>query len=64
VDQANFNDYRLLRMREVPRIDVHFVESGEAPSGLGEPPVSPVAPAVANAIYAASGRRIRKLPLL
>jgi isoquinoline 1-oxidoreductase beta subunit len=64
VDQSNFNDYRLLRMREVPRVDVHFVKSAEPPSGLGEPPVSPVAPAVANAIYAASGRRIRKLPLL
>ena len=64
VDQSNFNDYRLLRMREVPRVDVHFVKSTEAPSGLGEPPVSPVAPAVANAIYAASGRRIRKLPML
>jgi isoquinoline 1-oxidoreductase subunit beta len=64
VDQSSFNDYRLLRMREVPRVEVHFVKSTEAPSGLGEPPVSPVAPAVANAIYAASGRRIRKLPLV
>ena len=64
VDQANFNDYRLVRMREAPRVEVHFVTSAEAPSGLGEPPVSPVAPAVANAIFAASGKRIRKMPLL
>jgi isoquinoline 1-oxidoreductase beta subunit len=64
VDQSNFNDYRLLRMRETPRIEVHFVKSTEAPSGLGEPPVSPIAPAIANAIFAVSGRRIRKLPLI
>ena len=63
VNQGNFNNYRLLRMSEVPVIDVHFVRSSEPPSGLGEPPVSPVAPAVANGIFAATGRRVRRLPL-
>ncbi len=63
VNQGNFNNYRLLRMSEVPVIEVHFVRSAEPPSGLGEPPVSPVAPAVANGIFAATGRRVRRLPL-
>jgi isoquinoline 1-oxidoreductase beta subunit len=63
VAQSNFGDYRLLRIDEAPRIDVHFIASSVAPKGLGEPPVPPVAPAVANAIFAATGRRIRRLPL-
>ena len=63
VSQSNFGDYRLLRIDEAPRIDVHFVPSTHAPRGLGEPPVPPIAPAVANAIFAATGRRIRRLPL-
>jgi isoquinoline 1-oxidoreductase beta subunit len=63
VRQSNFNDYRLLRMREAPLIEVHFVRSSAAPSGLGEPPVSPVAPAVANAIFSLTRNRIRRLPL-
>ena len=63
VRQSNFNDYRLLRMREAPSIEVHFVRSPEPPSGLGEPPVSPVAPAVANAIFSLTRNRIRRLPL-
>jgi len=63
VRQSNFNDYRLLRMRDAPSIEVHFVRSSEPPSGLGEPPVSPVAPAVANAIFSLTRNRIRRLPL-
>ena len=64
VRESNFDNYRLTRMRDVPAIDVHFVRSAEAPSGLGEPPVSPVAPAIANAIFALTGRRVRSLPLV
>jgi isoquinoline 1-oxidoreductase beta subunit len=64
VRQRNFNDYRLVRMSETPSIEVHFVRSSEPPSGLGEPPVSPVAPAIANALFALTGKRSRRLPLL
>jgi isoquinoline 1-oxidoreductase subunit beta len=62
-DQKNFNAYRMLRMREVPPVDVHFIPSQEAPSGLGEIAVPPAAPALANAIFALTGRRLRRLPL-
>jgi isoquinoline 1-oxidoreductase beta subunit len=61
--EKNFGDYRLLRINEVPAIEVHFVESQHPPTGLGEPGVSPVAPAIANAVYSLTGRRLRKLPL-
>jgi isoquinoline 1-oxidoreductase beta subunit len=62
VEQDNFNSYRVLRMNEMPQVEVHIVPSGETPTGVGEPGVAPVGPAVANAIFAASGRRIHLLP--
>ncbi len=63
VEQHNFNDYRVLRINEAPAIEVHLVKSTEAPGGVGEPGTSAVMPAVANAVYAATGKRIRKLPV-
>ena len=63
VEQHNFNDYRVLRINETPIIEVHLVKNGEAPGGIGEPGTIGIAPAVANAIFAATGKRIRKLPI-
>ncbi|MEJ1126925.1 xanthine dehydrogenase family protein molybdopterin-binding subunit [Variovorax sp. CCNWLW225] len=63
VEQTNFGDYRVLRINEIPQIDVHIVKSLEAPGGIGEPGTSCVMPALTNAIFAASGKRIRKLPV-
>jgi isoquinoline 1-oxidoreductase beta subunit len=63
VEQSNFHDYPILRINEMPRVDVHIVPSTAAPTGVGEPGVPPVAPAVANALAAATGKRVRKLPL-
>jgi isoquinoline 1-oxidoreductase beta subunit len=62
VDQSNFHDYEPLRIVDMPAVDVHIVASGEAPTGVGEPGVPAVAPAISNAIFAASGRRLRSLP--
>lgn len=64
VVQSNFHDYPVLRMDEMPTIDVHIVPSGELPGGIGEPAVPPLAPALANAVYAATGKRIRRLPIV
>ena len=63
VEQSNFHDYRVLRMHETPRIDTHIVASAEAPGGMGEPGTSALMPALANAVFAATGQRIRKLPI-
>ena len=65
VEQSNFDSYDMMRIdRAARRIDVHFVENDEPPTGLGEPGVPPLAPALSNAIFAASGRRIRHTPML
>jgi isoquinoline 1-oxidoreductase beta subunit len=63
VQQGNFNDYRILRLHEVPRLHVNLIDSGEAPGGIGEPATALVAPAVCNALYAATGKRLRSLPI-
>jgi isoquinoline 1-oxidoreductase beta subunit len=63
VEQSNFNDYRMLRINETPEIDVHIVKSSEAPGGIGEPGTSALQPALANAIHAATGRRLHTLPV-
>jgi len=63
VREQNFNDYRLLRINEVPQIDVYLLDSDEKPGGMGEPTVALVAPAVCNAIYAATRKRLRALPI-
>jgi isoquinoline 1-oxidoreductase beta subunit len=62
VEQDNFNNYRVLRMNEMPKVEVHIVPSTEAPTGVGEPGVAPIGPAVANAIFAATGKRMHVLP--
>jgi isoquinoline 1-oxidoreductase beta subunit len=63
VQQKNFHDYQMLRMFESPAIEVHIVPSEANPTGVGEPSVPPVAPALANAIFAATGKRVRRLPI-
>jgi isoquinoline 1-oxidoreductase beta subunit len=63
VEQSNFHDYPVLRMAESPRIDVHIVQSTDKMGGAGEPGTPPIAPAVANALFALTGKRLRRLPL-
>jgi isoquinoline 1-oxidoreductase beta subunit len=63
VQESNFHDYPLVRIDEMPPVEVHVVPSQDAPTGIGEPPVPPLAPAVVNAIFAATGKRVRRLPV-
>ncbi|HXO41550.1 MAG TPA: molybdopterin cofactor-binding domain-containing protein, partial [Thermoanaerobaculia bacterium] len=63
VVESNFHDYRILRLHEMPRVDVHIVHSRERAGGAGEPGTPPIAPAVANAVFALTGQRLRRLPL-
>ena len=63
VQQSNFNDYKVMRMSDMPKVEVHIVASTEKMGGVGEPAVPPIAPAVTNAIFAATGKRIRSLPI-
>ncbi len=62
LEQSNFHDYPMVRMREAPPVEVHIVPSAEKSGGAGEPGVPPIAPAVANAVFAATGKRLRRLP--
>ena len=63
VQQSNFHDYQVLRLNEMPQVEVHIVPSTEKPGGIGETGVPPIAPAVANAVFALTGQRLRELPL-
>jgi isoquinoline 1-oxidoreductase subunit beta len=63
VQQSNFNDYRMLRIDQAPKIDIHLIKSGEAPGGIGETGVTASSPALRNAIYAATGVELRRLPI-
>lgn len=61
-EQTNFHQYQVMRMNEMPAVEIHIVESGAEPGGVGEPGLPPIAPALANAVFAATGKRIRRLP--
>ena len=63
VEQTNFDTYQMLRMNEAPAIEVHIVQNFEPPGGMGEAGTSAIPPAVTNAIFAATGKRLRKLPV-
>jgi isoquinoline 1-oxidoreductase beta subunit len=63
VQQSNFHDYKVMRMNEMPKVEVYIVQSTAKMGGVGEPGLPPVAPAVTNAIFAATGKRIRTLPI-
>ena len=63
IEQQNFNNYPVLRINQAPQVETVIVKSAEAPGGIGEPGTPPVAPAVANAVFAMTGKRLRNLPL-
>ena len=63
IQQSNFHDYPILQMNEMPLVEVYIVQSDQRPSGMGEMGVPPIAPAVANAVFAATGKRIRHIPI-
>jgi isoquinoline 1-oxidoreductase len=63
IEQTNFDTYTPLRMSQVPELDLHVLNTGNYPAGIGEPAVTVVAPAIANAVFNASGARVRTLPL-
>jgi isoquinoline 1-oxidoreductase beta subunit len=63
VQETNFDTYEPTRMSEMPRVEVHIVRSAEEPTGVGEPGVPTLAPAISNAVFAATGKRLRSLPL-
>jgi isoquinoline 1-oxidoreductase beta subunit len=63
IEQSNFNDYLVLRLPETPQMEVHIVPSTDKMGGCGEPGTPPIAPAVGNALFALTGKRLRKLPL-
>jgi isoquinoline 1-oxidoreductase beta subunit len=63
VQESNFHDYPVLRLGEMPKVEVHIVPSTEKSGGVGETGVPPIAPAVANAVFALTGQRLRELPL-
>jgi isoquinoline 1-oxidoreductase beta subunit len=62
VQQSNFHDYRVVRLNEAPAIEVHIIPSSEKPGGAGEPGTPPIAPAVGNAVFRLTNRRLRSLP--
>ncbi len=63
VEQSNFDDYQILRMYEMPAVEAFTIDSGEPLGGVGEPGVPPIAPAVCNAMFSLTGKRIRRLPI-
>jgi isoquinoline 1-oxidoreductase beta subunit len=63
IEQLNFNQYPILRLANHPQVETYFIESDNPPTGVGEPALPPVAPAICNAIFAAIGHRVRTLPL-